>query len=45
LNALGRRPLVITGRGNRLASFVMRRIFSRRLAVTTMARAMRQRYE
>ena len=45
LAALGRRPLVVTGRGNRLASFVMRRILTRRLAVTTMARAMRQRYE
>ena len=45
LLALGRRPLVITGRGNRFASFVMRRIFSRRLAVATMAREMSKRYE
>ena len=45
LAALGRRPYVITGRGNRLASFVMRRVFSRRLAIATMARAMRRRYD
>jgi len=45
LLALGRRPLVITGRGNRFASFVMRRIFSRRLAVATMAREMSKRYD
>jgi len=45
LAALGRRPLVITGRGNRIASFVMRRLFSRRLAVATMAREMRKRYD
>ncbi len=45
LAALGRRPLVITGRGNRVASFVMRRFFSRRLAVVTMAREMRKRYD
>jgi hypothetical protein len=45
LAALGRRPLVITGRGNRIASFVMRRIFSRRLAVVTMGREMRKRYD
>jgi short-subunit dehydrogenase len=45
LAALGRRPLVITGRGNRIASFVMRRLFSRRLAVATMTREMRKRYD
>jgi len=44
LAALGRRPLVITGRGNRIASFVMRRMLSRRLAVITMAKEMRSRY-
>lgn len=42
--ALGRRPVVITGRGNRLASFVMRRALSRRLAVATIAKEMRRRY-
>jgi hypothetical protein len=45
LAALGRRPLVVTGRGNRIASFVMRRIFTRRLAVATMGREMRKRYD
>lgn len=45
LAALGRQPLVITGRGNRIASFVMRRLFSRRLAVATIAAEMRKRYD
>ncbi len=45
LAALGRQPLVITGRGNRIASFVMRRLFSRRLAAATMATEMRKRYD
>jgi short-subunit dehydrogenase len=45
LAALGHRPLVITGGGNRIASFVMRRLFSRRLAVATMTREMRKRYD
>jgi len=45
LDALGHRPLVVTGRGNRIASFVMRRIFTRRLAVATMGREMRKRYD
>lgn len=45
LAALGRRPLVITGRGNRIASFVMRRLLSRRLAVATLEREMRKRYD
>ncbi len=44
LEALGRRPVVVTGRGNRIASFVMRRIFTRRLALATMGREMRKRY-
>ncbi len=44
LAALGRGPSVVTGRGNRFVSFMMRRVFSRRLAVTTMAKAMRDRY-
>ena len=44
LAALGRGPSVVTGRGNRFVSFLMRRVFSRRLAVTTMAKAMRDRY-
>jgi short-subunit dehydrogenase len=45
LGALGRGPFVVTGRGNRLASFVMRRVLSRRLAIATMAREMTARYE
>jgi hypothetical protein len=45
LAALGRRPVVVTGRGNRIASFVMRRRFSRRLAIATMGREMRKRYD
>ena len=45
LAGLGRRPVVVTGRANRLVSFVMRRLMPRRFAVTTMARAMRARYE
>jgi short-subunit dehydrogenase len=45
LAALGRRPVVITGRANRIASFVMRRIFSRRLAVATIGREMTRRYD
>jgi short-subunit dehydrogenase len=44
LDALGRGPLVITGRGNRFASFIMRRIFTRRAAVATLRREMRKRY-
>ncbi len=45
LEALGRRPLVVTGRANRVASFFMRRIFTRRLAVATIGRQMRKRYD
>lgn len=45
LAALGRCPVVVTGRANRLVSFVMRRLVSRRLAVVAMARAMKARYE
>jgi len=44
LDALGHRPFVITGRGNRIASWLMRRILTRRFAVATMGRAMRKRY-
>lgn len=45
LRALGRRPVIVTGAGNRIASFVMRRVFSRRLAVATMTKAMKARYD
>jgi short-subunit dehydrogenase len=44
LDALGHGPSVVTGRGNRIVSLMMRRVFSRRLAITTMAKAMRARY-
>jgi len=45
LGALGRRSMIVTGAGNRLASFVMRRLFSRRFALATMTRAMKSRYD
>jgi uncharacterized protein len=44
LAALGTRAFVITGRGNRIVSFVMRRLMSRRRAVLTIGREMRRRY-
>ena len=44
LDALGRTPLVITGRANRVASFLLRRVLTRRLAVATIGREMRKRY-
>ena len=45
LAALGRGPVAITGRGNRLASFVMRRVLSRKRAVLVMTSAMNARYD
>jgi len=45
LQALGRRPLIIPGIGNRIASFVMRRLLTRRGAVLTMTKAMKARYD
>jgi short-subunit dehydrogenase len=45
LRALGGRPSIITGRANRFVSFVMRRLFSRRLAISTIGREMRKRYD
>lgn len=44
LAALGRQPTVIPGRLNRLSSFIMRRLFSRRLAVTIMGNVLRAKY-
>ena len=44
LRALGRRPFVVTGRGNRIAAFLMGRVLSRRRAVETIGRAMEARY-
>jgi short-subunit dehydrogenase len=44
LDALGRRPFIVTGRANRVASFVMRRMLTRRAAVAAIGRQMRKRY-
>jgi hypothetical protein len=44
LAALGKRPSVIVGRGNRIATFVMNRLLSRRAAVQTISRAARDMY-
>ena len=44
LEALGRRPLVITGRANRLFGFFLNRLMSRRGAVGLLARSMHRMY-
>ncbi|HEY5158308.1 MAG TPA: SDR family NAD(P)-dependent oxidoreductase [Anaerolineales bacterium] len=44
LAALGLRPTVIPGRLNRLSSFVMRRLLSRRLTITIMGNVLRVKY-
>ena len=44
LASLGRRPTVIPGRLNRLSSFVMRRLLSRRAAVRIMGSVLRGMY-
>ncbi|MGB8490045.1 MAG: SDR family NAD(P)-dependent oxidoreductase [Bacteroidales bacterium] len=44
LRKLGRQPSVITGRGNRVASFVMQRLFSRKMAVSIMGDNTRKMY-
>jgi uncharacterized protein len=44
LGALGRGPVAVTGRANRLAAFLMSRLLSRRRAVATMGKEMRTRY-
>jgi uncharacterized protein len=44
LSALGRQPDIIPGRLNRLASFVMRRLLSRRAAIRLMGRTLRGMY-
>jgi uncharacterized protein len=44
LHKLGKTPSFISGRGNRVTSFFMNRIFSRKLAVTIMGNAMRKIY-
>ena len=44
LRALGRRPVLVAGRGNRAAQLLLSRLVPRRLAVWIMARAMAARY-
>ena len=44
LSALGKGPYVIPGRMNRLASFVMRHLLPRRVAVKFMGRVLRKMY-
>jgi short-subunit dehydrogenase len=44
LNALGQQPYVIPGRVNRLASFVMRHLLPRQVAVQFMGRVLRGKY-
>jgi uncharacterized protein len=44
IKALGRQPFVIPGRGNRLASFVMRHLLPRRAAIQMMGRILRDMY-
>jgi short-subunit dehydrogenase len=44
LEALGRQPYVIPGRMNRFASFVMRHLLPRRLAIMYMGRTLRRMY-
>ena len=41
---LGRRPSFITGRGNRIASFIIHRILSRKMAVNIMGNTTRKMY-
>lgn len=44
LNALGKQPYVIPGRVNRVASFVMRHLLPRKVAVQFMGRVLRGKY-
>jgi len=44
LQALGKKPIHITGRWNRLASFFMHRLFSRKTAITTFSKSTRDMY-
>ena len=44
LNALGKKPYVIPGRVNRIASFVMRHLLPRKTAVKFMGRILRRMY-
>jgi short-subunit dehydrogenase len=44
LNALGRQPYFIPGRMNRIASFVMRHLLPRKMAIQFMGRTLRKMY-
>ncbi len=44
LKKMGKVPSCITGRGNRLASFFMRKIFSKKMAVSIMGNATKKMY-
>ena len=44
LDALGKQPYVIPGRMNRLASFVMRYLLPRKIAIKVMGRTLREMY-
>lgn len=44
LAALGRRPSVIPGKGNRLAALIIRRVLPRRTAITLMGRVLHGMY-
>jgi short-subunit dehydrogenase len=41
---LGKMPSVITGRGNRIASFIMQKLMSRKMAINTMGNTTRKMY-
>jgi len=45
LAALGKEPVVIPGRGNRLASVLMQRVFPRKMAIGLMGHVMRRMYK
>src|SRR5215469_5216585 len=45
LAALGKGPVVIPGRGNRLASVLMQRVFPRKMAIGLMGLVMRRMYK
>ena len=44
MNKLGRKPSFVTGRGNKLASFVMQKILPRKMAITIMGDNTRKMY-
>jgi hypothetical protein len=44
LKKLGKQPSVVTGRGNRIASFIMQKIFPRKMAINIMGDTTRKMY-